>query len=271
MTNPCNRIKRNRGSAVEFGFVRDRLLASGVALVVVLVSVPAQPDDAVHFTDVTAASHLAFEHRNSAAGNKYLIETMTGGVALLDFDADGWLDVFLVNGAALRAPHTDRDRLDKSAPEFWNRLFRNNRDGTFTAVTERAGLQGKGYGMGAAVGDYDNDGDPDLFVTNYGRSVLYRNNGDGTFSDVTSQAKLMADGWATSAGFVDYDNDGNLDLSGCRYLEWGFASNIYCGNKGPNGRSDCHPDNFKPNSNLLFRNNGDGTFADVTRTSKIGE
>ncbi|PYV08821.1 MAG: RNA-binding protein, partial [Acidobacteria bacterium] len=268
MTNPCNRIKRNRGSAVEFGFVRDRLLASGVALVVVLVSVPAQPDDAVRFTDVTAASHIAFVHRNSAAGNKYLIETMTGGVALLDFDADGWLDVFLVNGAALRAPHTDRDRLDKSAPEFWNRLFRNNRDGTFTDVTERAGVAGRGYGMGAAVGDYDNDGFPDLYVTNYGDSILYHNNGDGTFTDVTARAGVKTEGWTTSAGFFDFDNDGDLDLFVCRYLRRSFANHVRC-SAGDGVASYCHPDRFEPVSNYLFRNNGDGTFTDASRSSGI--
>ena len=268
MTNPCNRIKRNRGSAVEFGFVRDRLLASGVALVVVLVSVPAQPDDAVRFTDVTAASHIAFVHRNSAAGNKYLIETMTGGVALLDFDADGWLDVFLVNGAALRAPHTDRDRLDKSAPEFWNRLFRNNRDGTFTDVTERAGVAGRDYGMGAAVGDYDNDGFPDLYVTNYGDSILYHNNGDGTFTDVTARAGVKTEGWTTSAGFFDFDNDGDLDLFVCRYLRWSFANHVRC-SAGDGVASYCHPDRFEPVSNYLFRNNGDGTFTDASRSSGI--
>ncbi len=247
------------------------IVSSLVALTFVSAGIMSHETVVVRYTDVTGPSGLHFQHHNSATPSKFLIETMTGGVAVLDYDGDGWLDVFFVNGAKLKENQTDGDPLDKSAPEFWNRLFRNNRDGTFTDVTEKAGLRGKGYGMGAAVGDYDNDGDPDLFVTNYGRSVLYRNNGDGTFSDVTSQAKLMADGWATSAGFVDYDNDGNLDLFVCRYLEWGFASNIYCGNKGPNGRSYCHPDNFKPISNLLFRNNGDGTFADVTRTSKIGE
>src|SRR5207247_10619237 len=144
-------------------------------------------------------------------------------------------------------------------------------DGRFPDGTESGGQHSKGYVKGAAGGDYDNDGDPDVFVTNYGRSVLYRNNGDGTFSDGTSQARLTADGWARSAGFVDYGNGGNLDLFVCRYLQWSFASNIYCGNKVPNGRSYCHPDNFKPVSNLLFRNNGDGTFADVTQTSRIGE
>ncbi|MCI0418171.1 MAG: CRTAC1 family protein [Acidobacteria bacterium] len=225
----------------------------------------------VRYVDVTATSGLRFLHRNSATPSKFLIETMTGGVALLDYDNDGWLDVFFVNGAKLKDNQTDADPLDKAAPEFWNRLFRNNHDGTFTDVTHKAGVQGKGYGMGAATGDYDNDGDTDLFVTSYGSSVLYRNNGNGAFSDVTADSKLAAEGWLTSAGFFDYDNDGDLDLFVCRYMQWNFASNIFCGNKGEDGRSYCHPDNFKPVSNLLFRNNGDGTFIDATRSSQIGE
>ncbi len=225
----------------------------------------------VRYVDVTTTSGLRFHHHNSATPSKFLLETMSGGVAVLDYNRDGWLDVFFVNGANLKENQTDRDPVDKSSPEFWNRLFRSNRDGTFTDVTEKAGVQGKGYGMGAAVGDYDNDGDADLFVTNYGPSILYRNNGDGTFSDVTVQAKLTAEGWGTSAGFFDYDNDGDLDLFVCRYAQWNFASNIFCGNKSPNGRSYCHPDNFKPISNLLFRNNGDGTFADVSQASQIAE
>jgi hypothetical protein len=248
------------------------LIVSGfVASILASASTSSNETSAVRYVDVTGPSGLRFQHRNSATASKFLIETMTGGVAVLDYDGDGWLDVFFVNGARLKENQTDSETLDKSAPEFWNRLFHNNHDGTFTDVTRKAGVQGKGYGMGAAAGDYDNDGDCDLFVTNYGGSILYRNNGDGTFSDVTAQAKLIADGWATSAGFFDYDNDGDLDLFVCRYLQWNFASNIFCGNKSPNGRSYCHPDNFKPISNLLFRNNGDGTFTDVTRASRVGE
>jgi hypothetical protein len=223
------------------------------------------------YVDITSPSGLHFLHRNSATPSKFLIETMTGGVAMFDYDNDGWLDVFFANGARLKENQTDSEPLEKTGPEFWNRLFRNNHDGTFTDTTAKAGLQGKGYGMGAATGDYDNDGDMDLFVTSYGAAVLYRNNGDGTFSDVTASSKLNAQGFLTSAGFLDYDHDGNLDLFVCRYMQWSFASNIYCGNKGEGGRSYCHPDNFKPISNLLFRNNGDGTFTDATLSSKVGE
>jgi hypothetical protein len=252
-------------------FLTTFLICSAAILGLTLGTLSDNQSAPVRYVDVTAASGLKFLHRNSATPSKFLIETMTGGVALFDYDNDGWLDVFFVNGAKLKENQSDGEALEKTGPEFWNRLFRNNHDGTFADVTTKAGLQGKGYGMGAATGDYDNDGDTDLFVTSYGSAVLYRNNGDGTFSDVTAEAKLTAQGFLTSAGFFDYDHDGNLDLFVCRYMQWNFASNIYCGNKGEDGRSYCHPDNFKPISNLLFRNNGDGTFTDATISSKIGE
>jgi hypothetical protein len=195
---------------------------------------------------------------------------MTGGVAIFDYDQDGWPDIFFVNGAKINNPQHDGEPLDKSSPEFRNRLFRNNHDRTFTDVTAKAGLGGIGYGMGVAVGDYNNDGYPDLFVTNYGSSVLYRNNGDGTFTDVTAQARIKTEGWTTSAGFFDYNNDGCLDLFVCRYLQWDFATGSrFCGAKTPGGRAYCHPDEFKPASNYLFKNNCDGTFTDVSQSSHI--
>jgi enediyne biosynthesis protein E4 len=224
---------------------------------------------AVTFVDMTQSSGLRFLHRNSATSNKYLMETMTGGVAIFDYDQDGWLDVFFVNGAKLKDPHPDAEIPDKNSSEFWNRLFRNNHDGTFTDVTQKAGLQGRGYGMGVAAADYDNDGFTDLFVTNFGDCILYHNNGNGTFAEVTAQAKIKVDGWATSAGFFDYDRDGYLDLFVCRYVQYTFSGNIYCGEKKPGARAYCHPDNFKPISNVLLRNNGDGTFTDVSQPSRI--
>src|SRR5437870_5376854 len=152
-----------------------RMIRAVLALLAILVIGPvfsletrsSEETAVVTYADVTTASGLRFLHRNSAATNKYLIESATGGVAVFDYDNDGWLDVFFVNGAKLKDPQPDAEIPDKSSPEFWNRLFRNNHDGTFTDVTEKAGLQGRGYGMGTAAGDYDNDGFTDLYVTNY--------------------------------------------------------------------------------------------------------
>lgn len=215
-----------------------------------------------------AAGTVPFRNQSSPTGEKYLIETMTGGVALLDYDGDGRLDIFLVNGAALQDPMPKGARPDKSDPRFWNRLYRNTPAG-FIDVTERAGVRGHSYGMGAAVGDYDNDGRPDLYVTNFGENNLYRNLGDGRFEDVTANAGVKGGGWSTAAAFVDYDRDGDLDLFVARYLEWDFALNKWCGARQRGHRSYCHPDEFKPVSQMLFRNNGDGTFADVSRTAGV--
>ena len=220
------------------------------------------------YVDATGEAGLTFRNRNSATEHKYLIETMTGGVGLIDYDGDGFLDVYFVNGAKLSSPQRDGTVLDKESPGYWNRLFRNNGDGTFADVTEAAGVRGSGYSMGVAVADFDNDGHADLLVTQYGDVLLYRNNGDSTFSDVTARAGLReARGWFTSAGFFDYDGDGQLDLFLCRYLDWNFEKNILCGPEG--ARAYCHPDNFEPVTNLLFRGNSDGTFTDVSEQSGI--
>ena len=221
----------------------------------------------MQFIDATKAAGIAFTHANSATPSKYLVETMGGGVALFDYDNDGRLDVFFTNGAKIEDPMPRNGRPDKSDPAYWNRLYRQRADGTFEDVTEKAGVSGRPqnqYGMGAAVGDYDNDGFEDLYVTNYGANTLYRNNGNGTFADVTARAGVAAGGWSSSAGFLDYDNDGHLDLFVTRYLEWSFQHNRYCGEKKPGYRAYCHPDNFEPIANVLFRNNGDGTFTDVS-------
>ncbi len=224
---------------------------------------------APQFVDVTAGSGVHFNNRNSATPDKYLIESMTGGVAVFDYDNDGWPDIFLVNGARLHSGQRNDEPPDKSAPEYWNRLYHNNHDGTFTDVTEKAGVRGTGYGMGVAVGDFDNDGFEDFLVTNYGSVILFHNNGNGTFTDVTAKAGLKTEGWMSSAGFFDYDNDGKLDLFICRYMVWDFSKNIYCGSRVEGGRSYCHPDMFKPIGNYLFHNNGDGTFTDVSAKSHI--
>jgi enediyne biosynthesis protein E4 len=222
------------------------------------------------FADVTARSGVKFKNEASLTAQKYLLESMCGGVAMLDYDGDGWLDLFFVNGAAIEDPMPAGKMPDKSDPRYWNRLYHNNRDGTFTDVTHAAGVGGHSYGMGVAVGDFDNDGRPDVYVTNFGRNILYRNNGNGTFTDVTGKAGVAAGGWSTSACWVDYDRDGRLDLIVARYLDWSFEKNIWCGAHKPGYRAYCHPDQFPPISHLLFHNNGDGTFTDVSKTSRIG-
>jgi enediyne biosynthesis protein E4 len=232
----------------------------------------AAPDAA--FTDATAALGLDFKHENSATSNKYLVETMGGGVALLDYDNDGRLDVFFTNGARIDDPQPAGKEPDKSERKYWNRLYRQTTDGKFVDVTEKAGLSGVAqnyYGMGVAVADYDNDGFEDLYVTNYGGNTLYHNNGDGTFTDVTKRAGVAAGGWSASAGFFDYDNDGALDLFVTRYVNWTFQTNRYCGEQKPGLRAYCHPDNYDGVSNILFHNNGNGTFTDVSARAGIAD
>lgn len=239
-----------------------------VACLISLAAGPAPDAPRPVFSDETARSGINFRHHGNPTSHKYLIETMCGGVALLDYDNDGLLDIFLVNGGAFRV-EGKHGRIDRSRPEYWNRLYRNNGDGTFTDVTEKAGVSGAGstdFGMGAAVGDYDNDGDADLYVTNFGRNVLYRNNGDGTFTDVTERAGVAAGGWSISAGFLDYDNDGWLDLFVGRYLDWDFSKHVYC---GETIHTYCPPWKHDPMTNLLYRNNGDGTFTEVSQESGI--
>jgi enediyne biosynthesis protein E4 len=209
------------------------------------------------FRDVAEESGLVFQHVPGLSGKFYLPEIMGSGVALLDYDLDGDIDVYLVQGPA----------------ESGNRLFRNDLVPSgklrFTDVTTIAGVGHKGYGMGAAVGDYDNDGDADLFVTNFGPNVLYRNNGDGTFADVSRQAGIDEPRWSTSAAFVDYDRDGKLDLFAGSYLNYSIAANKSC--VAPTGEQDyCNPSVYQGLPSRLFRNNGDGTFLDVTTPSGIG-
>ncbi len=196
----------------------------------------ATPASEVGFRDITQTVKLDFKHESSATSNKYLIETMGGGVALFDYDNDGRLDVFFTNGAKIDDPMADDKLPDKSEAKFWNRLYHQNPDSTFTDVTEKAGLTGmpqNHYDMGVAVGDYDNDGFEDIYVTGYGGNTLYHNNGNGTFSDVTKSAGVAAGGWSASAGFFDYDNDGKLDLFVTRYVKWTLKTKRVCGEKAP--------------------------------------
>jgi hypothetical protein len=219
------------------------------------------------FTDVTAALGLHFQYISSHTAKHYLPETMGAGVALFDYDNDGRLDIFLVNGAPLTDPTPKGTIPQKSGPQYWNRLLHQKPDGSFEDVTEKAGLQGSGYGMGVAVGDYDNDGFEDLYVTAYGGNKLYHNNGDGTFADVTEKAGVAGSGWSTSAAWVDLDGDGLLDLVVLRYVQWDFED-IWCGEHKEGYRSYCHPDIFQPVSPLVYHNDGNGRFTEVSQ--KIG-
>lgn len=228
-------------------------------------SAPAQAD----FIDATAESRIHFVFDASKTPDKYLIEAMGGGVATIDADNDGKLDLFFVNGAALRTGMSSKDRADKSDPKFWNRLYRNQGDGTFIDITEAAGLRGTGYGQGVAVGDCDNDGRADLFVTALGANTLYRNTGGARFDDVTTSAGVAGSGWSTSAGFFDFDRDGKLDLFVARYLNWDFGQNKRCGGEGPALQAYCHPNEFGPVTHLLYRGLGGCRFEDVSEKSGI--
>jgi len=253
-----------------------RILPGLLLLVLAVVALPAQqpakPSDQPKplpgkFTDVAAALGLRFQYMSSHTPKHYLPETMGAGVALFDYDNDGRLDIFLVNGAPLTDPTPKGSIPQKTGPKYWNRLFHQKQDGTFEDVTEKAGLQGVGYGMGVAVGDYDNDGFEDLYVTAYGGNKLYHNNGDGTFTDVTEKAGVGGSGWSTSAAWVDLDSDGLLDLVVLRYVQWDF-DDIWCGEHKEGFRSYCHPDIFQPVAPLVYHNDGNGRFTEVSQ--KIG-
>ena len=219
------------------------------------------------FRDITSELSIDFRYLSSHTTKKYLIETMGTGAALFDFDNDGRLDIFLVNGAPLTDPTPKTAIPQKTGPQYWNRLYHQKRDGRFEDVTEKAGLQGVGYGMGVVVGDYDNDGFEDLYVTAYGGNRLYHNNGNGTFTDVTEKTGVAGEGWSTSAAWVDLDNDGLLDLVVLRYLDWDF-SDVWCGTHKEGYRSYCTPDIFKPIAPLVYHNEGNGRFMEVSQ--KIG-
>lgn len=244
---------------------RELIKCLGAAGVALATPPPlrASSTSAVTFVDVARSAGITFQHNNAASAEKYLIETMGSGCGWIDFDQDGLLDLYLVNGAATN--------VYRPAHSLRSALYRNNGDGTFTDVTEKAGVGAEGlFGMGVAVGDFDNDGFPDLFVCGYGRSILYHNNGNGTFTDVTKRTGVENAGrWASSAAWFDYDNDGRLDLVIANYVDWSPERNFYCGDRGPGMRSYCHPDDFNPEPPTLFHNNGDGTFTDVSKSSGL--
>jgi hypothetical protein len=220
-----------------------------------------------NFVEVTAKVGVNFLHQAPHTSRKYLIETMGSGAALFDYDNDGRLDLFLVNGAPFSDPTVKGTIPQKTGPQYWNRLYHQKADGTFEDVTAKAGLQGAGYGMGVAVGDYDNDGREDLYVTAYGGNRLYHNNGDGTFTDVTEKAGVGGSGWSTSSAWVDLDNDGYLDLIVLRYIQWDW-DDVWCGEHREGYRAYCHPDVFQPISMLVYHNNGNGTFTE--EAGKLG-
>jgi hypothetical protein len=220
----------------------------------------AAPDAGFRLTDVTAQAGITFRHNSGAFGAKHLPETMGPGCAFLDYDADGWLDILFVNGCDWPGHKRRRTTLT---------LYRNNRNGTFTDVTAAAGLAIEMYGLGVAVGDYDNDGFPDLFITAVGQSRLFRNNGKGSFVDVTQKAGLAGrSAFSTSAMWVDYDRDGLLDLFVCNYVQWSVPHDVFCSQDGSN-KSYCTPEAYRGSTCWLFRNRGNGTFEDVTARSGI--
>jgi hypothetical protein len=230
---------------------------------------PTVPDwSVIKFEDIGKTSHIKFVLRNSVSPQRYTFETMAGGVALFDYNNDGLLDIFFTNGAAIPS-------LQKSDAGYANRLFHNNGDGTFTDVTESAGLKGIGYSMGAAAGDYDNDGFVDLYVTGFNQNQLFHNNGDGTFTDVTGKAGVggvvahLGKAWAVTAGWFDYNNDGLLDLLVINYLDYKIKTAKLCVAQGL--PAYCSPVEFLGTPNILYRNNGDGTFTDVSAQSHISQ
>ena len=219
------------------------------------------------FVDVTEKVGVRFLHQAPHTSRKYLIETMGSGVALFDCDNDGRLDLFLVNGAPYTDPEPKGSIPQKTGPEYWNRMYHQKADGTFEDVTEKSGLQGVGYGMGVAAADYDNDGYEDLFVTGYGGNRLYHNNGNCTFTDVTDKAGVAGSGWSTSASWVDLDNDGLLDLVVLRYVKWDW-DDVWCGEHREGYRGYCHPDVFDAIPMLVYHNDGNGHFTEISH--KLG-
>ena len=218
--------------------------------------VPPSSPCPVRFDDVAARAKLSFQHERGATDAHRLPETIGSGLAWIDYDNDGWLDLFVVQSG--RLPEGDTGR-----------LFHNNGDGTFTDVTEKAGIRTKLYGMGAAAADYDNDGFVDLYVTGFGRNVLYRNNGNGTFTDVTDKAGVRGSAWSTSAAWADFDGDGFLDLAVARYVDTTPEPSFFCGDRSVNRRDYCDPQLYPPSPIILFHNNGDGTFTDISASSGV--
>jgi enediyne biosynthesis protein E4 len=214
------------------------------------------------FVDIARQAGVVFHHTNGASADKHLVETMGSGAVFFDYDGDGWIDIFLVDGGSIADPAVDR--------KARHRLFHNRRNGTFEDVTDRSGIQHRAYGMGACAGDYDGDGRPDLFITGYGGNALYHNNGDGTFSDVTARAHVGESRWGASCAFADLDRDGDLDLWVTNYVDADRAHSPFCGDSRAGVRFYCHPLKYDPLPSTVYRNDGNGVFTDVSAASGVG-
>lgn len=244
----------------KFFLVAGCTLIAGCFVCLVLTAGPTAAP--VRFRDVARTANLNFVLENNPTPQKHMIETMAGGVAVFDYNGDGLPDIFFTNGAAIPS-------LQKDSPKYWNRLYRNDGGMKFTDVTQEAGVAGAGYSMGAAVGDFDNDGRVDLFVAGVNRNILYHNLGNGKFEDVTAKAGIRSGEWAVAAGWFDYDNDGLLDLWIVHYAKWPPASDRYCGDRTRGIRIYCHPKYFEGLASTLYHNRGDGTFEDVSKKAGI--
>ena len=261
-----------RVSCAVVRFAPSNLLAR-LALVPVLIGglqFPASPSsDGIRFRDRATQAGITVVTRNDAQGRKYQVETMLGGIGVLDFDGDGWMDLYVANGASLPS-------LEKSDARYFNTLYRNNGDGTFGDATRSAGVQGQGFSIGVAVGDFNNDGWEDLYICGVNQNILYRNNKDGTFTDVTEEAGVTgrdANGkklWSIAAAWLDYDNDGFLDLFVSNYCDWSPGTELVCGGIDSEARTYCHPDSYRGQPPQLYRNLGDGSFADVSSGTGVG-
>ena len=261
-----NRRTFLRALGVQFGISGGLALARPLPFLKTFgdTKVAAQQNNGPLFEEIPATTTgISWRHVSGRSPEYYIPETTGAGCAFFDFDNDGWMDFYLVNSGKC-------DFYDPNPP-LRNALYKNNRDGTFTDVTAKAGVAAGGYGMGVAVGDYNADGFPDLYVTQYGRSILYRNNGDGTFTDITEKAGLAAPGWSSSAVWFDYDNDGRLDLFVCRFADFDKSKHVFCGNGRTGKRYNCSPRTYPSARSWLFHNNGDGTFTDVSVESGIGK
>ena len=245
---------------------RSSIIGISILLLIVIVAgdaltLHANADTDIQFVDVTQEAGIHWKHVDGRSGQKYFMETLGSGAAFFDYDADGDSDLYFVNGAPLPGYITEETPT--------NCFYQNNGDGSFTDITQKAQVGDTGYGHGCAVGDYNNDGRLDLYVTNYGTNRLYHNNGDGTFTDVAEAAGVTEPRWSTSCAFADYDSDGNLDLYVVNYIVFDITENPWCGLKEKGIRAYCEPDNFPAQSDTLYRNNGDGTFTDVTKSAGI--